>query len=63
MLIILNFDFYIKITLEKLGLSPSPNGESLSFSYTIIHKIYILSDSKIKKLQSLLSDRTEAFLV
>ncbi len=31
--------------LEKLGLSPSPNGESLSFSYTIIHKIYILDST------------------
>ncbi len=36
------------LLLEKLGLSPSPNGESLLFSYTIIHKINILSDS-IKK--------------
>ncbi len=34
--------------LEKLGLSPSPNGESLSFSYTIIHKIHMLSDSTKK---------------
>ncbi len=33
------------LRLEKFGLSPSPNGESISFSYTIIHKIYILSDS------------------
>ena len=34
--------------LENLGLSTSLNGESLSFSYTIIHKKFILSDS-IKK--------------
>jgi len=36
------------LRLEKLGLSPSSNGESLSFSYTIIHKNFILSDSTKK---------------
>lgn len=33
--------------LENL-LITSPNGESLRFSYTIAHKIYILSDRKKK---------------